>query len=178
MAFYHVPKFVFGPVADSKLCSGTILLPADFNGQLLEQVKESGLTDIVTNTLENNIQDKTWWETQRGKVDWVIAVTQGLKEYTPWIVEYGLDVATQGVCILDRITFLEPVRNRETFLKSASLVNLKILSPRPAFRADGKQLKDSVTSGWFFFKKQEQRFTGTVIDYEVSWLRPRTPTNE
>ena len=175
MAFYHVPKFIFGPIADSKLCSGTVLLPADFDGQLFEQVKDSNITDIITNVSEQNIQDKNWWETQRGKVDWVIAITQGLGEYTPWVIEYGLDVAKQGICILDRITFLEPVRNRETFLKSASLVNLKILSPRPSFRADGKQLKDSVTSAWFVFKKDGQKFTSTVIEYEVGWLRPKTP---
>ena len=175
MAFYHVPKFIFGPIADSKLCSGTVLLPADFDGQLFEQVKNSNVTDIITNTSEQNIQDKNWWETQRGKVDWVIAITQGLGEYTPWVTEYGLDVAKQGICILDRITFLEPVRSREIFLKSASLVNLKILSPRPSFRADGKQLKDSVTSAWFVFKKDGQKFTSTVSEYEVGWLRPKTP---
>ena len=175
MAFYHVPKFIFGPIADSKLCSGTVLLPTDFDGQLFEQVKDSNVTDIITNVSEQNIQDKNWWENQRGKVDWVIAITQGLGEYTPWVIEYGLDVAKQGICILDRITFLEPVRSREIFLKSASLVNLKILSPRPSFRADGKQLKDSVTSPLFVFKKDGQKFTSTVNEYEVGWLRPQTP---
>ena len=174
MPFYHVPKFIFNPVAESNLCSGTILLPADFDGQLCEQVKSCGFTDVIVNKDETNLQDRNWWESYKDKVDWVIAITQGLKEYTPWITEYGIQTATTGVCILDRLSFLEPTRSREVFLQTASLVNMKILSPRPAFRADGKQLKDSVTSAWFFFHKPGEALITTVIDYEVGWLRPRT----
>lgn len=173
MSFYQVPKFIFNPVAKSKLCSGTILLPADFEGQLYEQVKNGGFTDIILNNDEHNIQNVEWWESYKNKIDWVVAITQGLKEHTPWITEYGLQVASKGICILDRLTFLEPTRSREAFLQNASLVNMKILSPRPAFRADGKQLKDSVTSAWFFFQKTGEAVPSTVIDYEVSWLRPK-----
>jgi hypothetical protein len=173
MSFYQVPKFIFNPVAKSKLCSGTILLPADFEGQLYEQVKDGNSSDIILNNDEHNIQSVEWWESYKNKVDWVIAITQGLKEHTPWITEYGLQIANKGICILDRLTFLEPTRGREAFLKNASLVNMKILSPRPAFRADGNQLKDSVTSAWFFFQKTGEAVPSTVIDYEVSWLRPK-----
>lgn len=173
MSFYQVPKFIFNPVAQSKLCSGTILLPSDFSGQLEKQINDSGLTETIINKNERNILDSEWWESYRGKVDWVIAITQGLKEYTTWITECGLDIANQGICILDRLTFLEPTRNREAFLQEASLVNMKILSPRPAFRADGKQLKDSVTSAWFTFKKPGEAVVSTSIDYEVGWLHPK-----
>jgi len=173
MSFYQVPKFIFSPLAQSEVCTGTILLPSDFSGELEKQIKAAGAHEIITNKSESNLLDPDWWESHRDKVDWVIAITQGLKEYTTWIAECGLDIASKGVCLLDRLTFLEPTRNREAFLQEASLVNMKILSPRPAFRADGKQLKDSVTSAWFTFKKPGEAQVSTTIDYEVGWLHPK-----
>ena len=83
MPFYHVPKFIFNPVAESNICSGTILLPADFDGQLYEQIKNCGFSDVILNKEEANIQNSDWWKSYKDKVDWVVAITQGLKEYTP-----------------------------------------------------------------------------------------------
>ena len=153
----------------------TILLPSDFTGELEEQIKSYKPDGIIANKQRDNIQNHEWWTSQAGKVDWVIAITQGTGEDASWITECGLDVATKGVCILDRLTFLEPTRKREAFLQEANLIDLKILSPRPAFRADGKQLKDSVTSAWFVFKKSGAARTSTFIEYEVGWLRPKRP---
>lgn len=173
MSFYQVPKFIFAPIAKSSWGDGSILLPSDFNGQLAQQVREAGITDVLVNDDEVNLQDPEWWEKLRDRVDWVIAITQGTPQYTSWITEYGIDIAREGLIILDRITFLEPTRNREAFLNESSLVNMKILSPRPAFRADGKQLKDSVTSAWFVFKKAGAARCSTFIDFEVGWPHPK-----
>jgi len=173
MTFYQVPKFVFSPIARSSWGNGSILLPSDFQGQLAKQIAEAGITEIVTNREESNLQDPEWWEKYRGTIDWVIAITQGTPQYTPWITEYGIDIAKEGLIILDRLTFLEPMRNREAFVKESSLVNMKILSPRPAFRADGKQLKDSVTSAWFVFKRPGAARCSTFIDFEVGWAHPK-----
>jgi hypothetical protein len=174
MSFYQVPHFIFNPIAKRQLCTGSILLPTDFSGELSEQVEQSGLADIRSNTLETAIQDPEWWLQYKDDVDWVVAITQGLKENTDWITDYGLHVARKGVCILDRITFLEPTRRREEFLRVSALTNLIILSPRPSFRADGKQLKDSVTSAWFVFRKEGAADIKTEIDFEVGWQRPKS----
>jgi hypothetical protein len=174
MSFYQVPSFIFNPIAKRQLCKGSILLPTDFTGELEQELHRQGLVDTCGNNLEAAIQDPEWWLQYQNEVDWVVAITQGLKENTEWIIDYGLTVARKGVCLLDRITFLEPTRKRELFLKASSLTNLIILSPRPCFRADGKQLKDSVTSAWFVFQKGGAADIKTEIDFEVGWQRPKS----
>lgn len=174
MTFYQVPQFIFNPIAKRQLCSGTILLPTDFDGGLEAELNRNGLSDIRSNNLEDAVQDPEWWLQYQDDVDWVVAITQGLKENTEWITDYGLTVAKKGICLLDRITFLEPTRRREAFLTTSSLTNLIILSPRPSFRADGKQLKDSVTSAWFVFQKGGEAGVKTEIDFEVGWQRPKS----
>jgi hypothetical protein len=174
MSFYQVPNFIFNPIAQRQLCTGSVLLPTDFSGELEAQLNQSGLTETHSNNLEASVQDPEWWLQYKDDVDWVIAITQGLKGNTDWITDYGLTVAKKGVCLLDRITFLEPTRRREGFLKTSSLTNLIILSPRPSFRADGKQLKDSVTSAWFVFQKGGAADVKTEIDFEVGWQRPKS----
>jgi hypothetical protein len=174
MSFYQVPNFIFNPIAQRQLCTGSVLLPTDYTGGLAEELKRCGLSDIRDNSTEAAVQDPEWWLQHMSDVDWVVAITQGLKENTDWITDYGLTVARKGVCILDRLTFLEPTRKRESFLKASALTNLIILSPRPPFRADGKQLKDSVTSAWFVFQKGGDADIKTEIDFEVGWQRPKS----
>lgn len=173
MKFYQVPRFVFSPIANDNLCAGSLLLPLDFDGSLEQEIKRYGLSDIVSNKQEESLLDPEWWARQKNSVDWVIAVTQG-SDYTEWVLDYGLQVARKGLCVLDRLTFLEPTRKRQAFLEGSSLTNLKILSPRPSFRADGKQSKDSVTSAWFVFRKAGAAEVNTKIDFEVRWDRPKS----
>lgn len=173
MSFYQVPKFVFDPIGRSGVCHGNILLPADFTGGLKKQVEKYGYDGVTSNENPDNLEDPEWWEAQRDSFDWIVAITQGLGDKTNWILEYGLDVTRHGVVVLDRLTLLEPTRKREGFLKESNLVNLKILSPRPSFRADNKQLKDSVTSAWFVFYPIGAAPTNTTIEYEVGWQQPK-----
>ena len=174
MSFYQVPRFVFDPVGKTGICSdATILLPADFTGGLEEQINNYKPKQVIRNKSKDNIQDSDWWSQYTNTVDWVIAITQGLGDDATLITECGLEVANKGIVILDRLTFLEPTRKREAFLQESNLVDLKILSPRPTFRADGKQLKDSVTSAWFRFQKSGAARTSTFIEYEVGWPHPK-----
>lgn len=169
-----MPKFIFNPIAAEGICQGRILLPTDFDGQLAEQLKGHGIKNLITVDNKEAIQDPEWWLSHKDNVDWVVAITQGMGELTDWVTDYGLEVASKGICLLDRITFLEPTRRRELFLVNSSLTNLKILSPRPSFRADGKQLKDSVTSAWFIFQRVGAADVSTNVDFEVGWQRPKS----
>jgi len=171
--FYRVPPFIFDPIKNDNLVEGTVLLPYDPQGELEKQVRKAGIADLKTNACEENLLDLSWWASHKDQVDWVIAITQGMREYTRWITECGLQAARKGICILDRLTFLEPTRAREEFLRNSSLVNIKILSPRPSFRADGTAAKDPVTSAWFVFQKPGAAPVSTDIDFEVSWSRPQ-----
>ena len=171
--FYTVPRYIFDPIGNSNLIEGVVLLPCDFSGQLEKQIRKKGITDIKSNDNEENLVDLDWWATHKNSVDWTIAITQGMKDYTKWITECGLQISRKGVCIFDRLTFLEPTRAREDFLQDSSLTNIKILSPRPSFRADGTTAKDPVTSAWFVFQKAGAAAVNTQIDFEVGWHRPQ-----
>ena len=172
-SFYKVPKYIFDPIGKAGLIKGKVLLPSDYDGELGAQVRAFGVDDTVINRSENNVLNLDWWSEQKDQFDWVVAITQGDKERAQWITECGLQAARYGLCVLDRITFLEPTRNREDFLLNTSLTNIKILSPRPSFRADNKTTKDSVTSAWFVFHKAGAALTSTQIDFAVGWHRPK-----
>jgi len=171
--FYRVPRYIFDPIRNGGLVSGSVLLPFDPDGDLEKQVRKAQVTDVIRNDCQENLMDLDWWSHQKDKADWVVAITQGMKEYTKWVTECGLQVAKKGVCILDRLTFLEPTRAREDFLQNASLTNIKILSPRPSFRADGTNSKDPVTSAWFVFRKPGAAHVNTAIDFDINWHRPQ-----
>lgn len=172
MSFYKVPPHIFNPIAKRGFCSGSVLLPTDYDGQLKPQIKASGIDDIRDNTYPAAVQDPEWWTQYDKDVDWVVAITQGLKEETEWVLEHGVKVARCGVCVLDRLSLAEPTRGRHAFLARNLMTNLIILSPRPSFRADGKKLKDSVTSAWFVFRENAPVTGETKVEFEVGWQRP------
>jgi hypothetical protein len=171
--FYKVPSGIFNPIGNCEWFKGSVLLPLDFTGELKKQVQEFSKDEIITNEFEENVADVDWWAKYKNQVDWVVAITQGNKEYTQWVTDCGVQIARKGVCILDRLTFLEPTRSRESFLENFALINIKVLSPRPAFRADEIKAKDSVTSAWFVFTDAGEAKVRTAIDYSINWQNSR-----
>lgn len=169
--FYKTPKNIFSPVAEKNLISGSVLVINDHENSLADQIKKAGVEEIHTSTLDQII-DSDFWESH-AEIDWVVGVTQGLRDTTEWVTHCGMAKANKGICILDRITFLEPARQRSEILNSKTLNNIVILSPRPAFRADNKKLKDSVTSAWFVFSKDHSASKDTKIDFAINWDRPK-----
>ena len=169
--FYKVPKNIFSPVASRNLISGSILVVNDSEKELTNQINKIETKEVYTSTLDQ-IVDYDFWK-NHSEIDWVVGITQGLKDKTEWVTDCGLSVAKKGVCILDRITFLEPTRQRSAILESQTLKNIIILSPRPSFRADSRKLKDSVTSAWFIFSKEKTTSQETKIDFDINWDRPK-----
>jgi hypothetical protein len=171
--FYKVPSGIFNPIGKCEWFKGSVLLPLDFTGELKKQIQAFSKDEIITNELEQDVTDIDWWAQYKNQVDWVIAITQGNKEYTQWVTDCGVQIARRGVCILDRLTFLEPTKTRESFLEKFALTNIKVLSPRPAFRADEIKAKDSVTSAWFVFTDAGEAKVRTAIDYSINWQNSR-----
>ena len=127
--------------------------------------------NVVENKDETNLMDPVWWVGQKEKkFDWVIAATTGLGDYTEYILEYGIQIATQGIAVLDRLSFIEPVAKRKSFLLANKISNMIVLNPRPKFRAIGST-RDSVTSCWFVFQRPEQWHDGTQITFGLDWDR-------
>lgn len=166
--FYSIPKGVTHALIKHSFISGSVLVPYDPLNILSDQLRSHNLT-VTTNQDEENLIDPIWWVSEKKKnYDWVIGWTVGLSQYSEYILEYGIQIATQGIAVLDRLSFIEPVAKRKTFLLSNKLSNMIVLNPRPKFRAIGST-KDSVTSCWFVFQKPENWRDGTQVTFGLNW---------
>ena len=145
-------------------------MPHDPLGVLTDQLRAPHFS-VTRNEKEENLTDPIWWVSEKQKAyDWVVASTMGLSEYSEYILEYGMQIATKGIAVLDRLSFIEPVARRRNFLLANKLANMIVLSPRPKFRAIGST-KDSVTSCWFVFQRPENWRDGTQITFGLDWDR-------
>ena len=169
--FYKIPKNIYSPIAEKNLISGSVLVINDHENSLADQIRKSDVKEIYSSTLDQIIESDFW--KNHPPIDWVVGITQGLRDGTEWVMHCGRAKASKGICILDRITLLEPTRQRAEILNSQTLSNIIILSPRPSFRADNKKLKDSVTSAWFVFSKDHSAAADTKIDFAINWDRPK-----
>lgn len=177
--FYTIPSGVTHTLVKHTFITGSVLVPFDPDLTLSTELKRHNYT-VTTNTDIENITDPNWWVGMREQsFDWVICSTMGLKSLSEFILEYGMNIATNGVAVLDRLSFIEPVARRKTFLLKNKLSNMVVLSPRPRFRSIGST-KDSVTACWFVFQKPELWRDGTMISYAVNWedigALPELPT--
>jgi len=177
--FYTIPSGVTHTLVKHTFITGSVLVPFDPDLTLSTELKRHNYT-VTTNTDIENITDPNWWVGMREQAfDWVICSTMGLKSLSEFILEYGMNIATNGVAVLDRLSFIEPVARRKTFLLKNKLSNMVVLSPRPRFRSIGST-KDSVTACWFVFQKPELWRDGTMISYAVNWedigALPELPT--
>lgn len=177
--FYTIPSGVTHTLVKHTFITGSVLVPFDPDLTLSTELKRHNYT-VTTNTDIENITDPNWWVGMREQAfDWVICSTMGLKSLSEFILEYGMNIATNGVAVLDRLSFIEPVARRKTFLLKNKLSNMVVLSPRPRFRSIGST-KDSVTACWFVFQKPELWRAGTMISYAVNWedigALPELPT--
>jgi len=71
-------------------------------------------------------------------------------------------------CVLLRLTWLEPTKDRAEFLKMSNdyLHKLIVFNPRPSYTDDGKS--DSVTTAWFVWDKR-CKSKGTEIIFANDW---------
>jgi len=168
--FYSIPKGVTHSLIKHSFITGSVLVPHDPLGVLSDQLRSHNLA-VTRNEKEENLTDPVWWISEKSKkYNWVISSTMGLSNYTEYILEYGMQVATSGIAVLDRLSFIEPVARRRNFLLANKLSNMIVLSPRPKFRALGST-KDSVTSCWFLFQKPENWCDGTQVTFGLDWDR-------
>ena len=165
--FYQLPLGLVDQLSSKIPLSGRILIPCDQDSQLASHLHRLHLA-CDTHERGMHIFDPIWWQSRIDKYDWIIANTTGLKDETQYILDYGVIAAKEGVIILDRLSFLEPVTKRKQFLIKNKLSDLLIFSPRPRFSTISKA-RDSVTSAWFVFKRPEDWFDGTNIEYLVDW---------
>lgn len=168
--FYSIPKGVTHALIKHSYIQGSILVPYDPLDVLSDQLRAHNF-NVTTNKDPDNLTDPVWWVGERSKgYDWVVASTLGSHDFNEYILEYGIQIAQQGIAILDRLSFIEPVAKRRTFLLKNKLSNMIVLSPRPKFRAIGST-RDSVTSCWFVFQRPDNWHDGTQVTFGLDWDR-------
>jgi hypothetical protein len=168
--FYSIPKGVTHALIKHSFITGTVLVPHDPLGVLTDQLRSHNYK-VTRNEDEDNLTNPVWWVSEKQKnYDWVIASTMGLTQYSEYILEYGMQIAKEGIAVLDRLSFIEPVARRKTFLLANKLTNMIVLNPRPKFRALGST-RDSVTSCWFVFQRPENWRDGTQVTFGLDWDR-------
>lgn len=96
------------------------------------------------------------WE-QFPVVDWVVSNPPFSIAHE--IVPLALEHARVGVAMLLRLSFLEPVKNRVSFLQAHPPTAITVL-PRISFTDDGKT--DSVTCAWLVWHKDEGFAHGNI----------------
>lgn len=174
--FYQIPPGIVNQLSSRLSLNGKLLLPCDEGGQIATQLNQQQL-DCDSYEKGVHIFDPLWWSAKNGVFDWVIANTTGIKEEALYIMDYGITIAKEGVILLDRLSFLEPVAKRRKLLTNNKLSDLMIFSPRPQFSTVSKS-RDSVTSAWFVFRRPENWADGTNIEYLVDWQSaPPLPLN-
>ena len=154
-------------VEDQSL-QGKIFVPFDDEeDSLKKQFQDLGF-ECESNTNYEEVFEDTFWVQNNRKWDYVACVTAGNTELAEHVTQWGMLIAKKGVFILDRISFLEPVRKRRDFLMSHKCSNMIVLNPRPQYRNMGSS-KDSVTSCWFTFRRKKDWADGCHITYAVDW---------
>lgn len=166
-SFYQLPQGIIRQLSSRLTLSGKLLLPCDLESQLATQLAQEQL-ECDSYDKGVHIFDPLWWSAKSGVFDWIIANTTGLKEESLYIMDYGINIANEGVIILDRLSFLEPVAKRRKLLINNKLSDVMIFSPRPKFSTVSNS-RDSVTSAWFVFRKPENWQDLTNIEYLVDW---------
>ena len=162
--FYQLPRGIVKALIQDQKLEGTVFVPLDRQETLSKQFKDEGF-EVDSNEDPEALYREDFWIKAP---DYVICATVGDAQLADSVCNLGLIIAKKAVIILDRITFLEPVRKRREFLEASKCSNMIVLNPRPQYRVMGTT-KDSVTSCWFTFRRKEHWADGTHISYAVDW---------
>jgi hypothetical protein len=148
----------------------TILEPCGGHGAISRIFEKRGFS-VITNDIDLDkpadyhldVSIASNWK-QLPIVDWV--VTNPPFKKAPAIIPCAYEKAQKGVIALLRLSYLEPTRNRQDWLKTHPLSLLISLNPRPQFRQDTKST-DSATVCWYIWPKNYKG--DTTIKYETDW---------
>lgn len=157
--YQTVPWAVDALVDNLPELSGSVLCPCVGDGALLRRLQERrpDLGPFTTNDLDpafaadfhGDATDPAHWRTiLAGPVDWIC-------ENPPYGVEMEIlkrayEYAKQGVVLMSRISFLEPVAARGPWLAAHPPTKL-IMLERYSFTGNGKS--DSATTQWLVWSK-------------------------
>lgn len=150
---YYTPEKMLEVLIKRKTPRGIIYEPCAGKGHISQFLKNKGYS-VITNDIDKAYEADTHLDARMVKawhgrcVDWVVTNPPYSSAYE--ILQHAYRYANWGVAMFLRLSFLEPCRNREEFLKRYPPTMVLVL-PRISFTDDGK--KDMVTSMWAIWEK-------------------------
>jgi hypothetical protein len=144
--------------------AGTVLEPCVGPGAIATELRaHSTIREVRTNDAlsehaadtHGDATDPRWWRSQPAP-EWVVS-NPPFASALP-IARLAVAQARRGVALLLRLSFLEPTRDRGTWLAAHPPTTLLVL-PRASFTGDGRC--DSVTACWCVWDREA---TGQTIE--------------
>lgn len=140
------------------------------------QAKRFAAATVVTNDIDTRREanfhfDATTDLLYRASGRYDLAITNPPFNVAAAILRAVWPHVETGVAFLLRITWLEPVREREALLDDLPLTGFYPFSqPRPSFRLnkDGKKSTDSATTAWVVWDKVRRPLNASFLDEEVA----------
>jgi hypothetical protein len=167
--FYETPRFMVASLlALQPMRPGsTILEPAAGDGAISRVLARAGHC-VITNDVDRRHEGRhfyhdatapeLWGLDEVAGVEWVIGNLPFSVAFP--ILQHAHALATVGVALLLRKSFLEPTKERGTWLE-ANPPDRTIVLPRHSFRGKGS---DSVSTDWFIWLKQPSTARAIVVD--------------
>lgn len=168
LEFYPTPRKMVDDLLDilPDMKDNSIFEPCVGEGVFVEALMEKGCEDIKTNDIDLKRIAGSHWDAI-GPSNWVkdydFVITNPPFSQAMDILRLSYHHCKIAVIFLLRLSFLEPVMDRASWLKNHQhQLNLVFPKKRPSFTEDGKS--DNVTSAWMIWSKTESPLlTPTVI---------------
>lgn len=164
--FYPTPEFATETLLRYVPITGTIFEPCVGDHAIARILERRG--KVFTNDIDPSRD--SWFQLDAANsgswanhfhsldLDWV--VTNPPFNQAAQIVPLAFDHAREGIAMLLRLSYLEPVENRGTWLNDHPPTVLIVL-PRISFTGDGKT--DNVTCAWMIWDKSGQLQNRIII---------------
>lgn len=154
---YHTDINLTRVALDLVPIAGRVLEPCVGRGHIVQALKLYGITDIVTNDIDPQMEadyheDATDPLAQIWQADYDWILTNVPFNAAHQILPLALSRARVGIAVMVRHSYLEPTKNRAAWLKANAhlMSDMMIFNPRPSFTNDGNT--DSVTVDWLVWR--------------------------
>jgi len=172
---YFTPKSLTTALLQTVKISGTVLEPCCGEGWIADVLKDYEC-DVITNDIDEKFPahfnldatSESFWLQMKGgykDINWICTNPPFSLAHT--FMKEAYKLATTGVALLVRLSFLEPCEGRDKFLVAHPPDQI-IVMPRISFTGDGKS--DSVTCCWLIWYKDQRTVNKPVSVYLREWL--------
>lgn len=174
--FYPTPAQLTKELLKRVEISGTVFECCAGKSDISKELTlDNRITDVTTNDINyvldvdysEDASKQSSWDYYDWLRDWIITNPPFTK--APEIIPLAWDNCIVGIAMLLRLSYLEPAKNRGTWLQEHSqyLTDLIIFGqPRPSFTSDGKV--DTATTAWFVWQKKP-KLVGTQLHFVTNW---------